>query len=71
MRNGVKVKPNRLGSLTRARQVRDFGVSVGWQILWGVGGSACRWRRSTLPRQALTQTDWQVGCATITLPSIR
>ena len=26
---GVKVKPNRVGGLTRARQIRDFGVSVG------------------------------------------
>jgi len=39
--NGVKVKPNRLGGLTRARQVRDFGVSVGWQMhVEDVGGSA-------------------------------
>ena len=38
--NGVKVKPNRLGGLTRARQVRDFGVSVGWQMhIEDVGGS--------------------------------
>jgi len=29
---GVKVKPNRLGGLTKARQVRDFGVAVGWQL---------------------------------------
>ncbi|MEM7083827.1 MAG: mandelate racemase/muconate lactonizing enzyme family protein [Pseudomonadota bacterium] len=29
---GVKVKPNRLGGITKARQVRDFGVSVGWQM---------------------------------------
>ena len=29
---GVKVKPNRLGGLTRARQVRDFGISVGWKM---------------------------------------
>lgn len=37
---GVKVKPNRLGGLTRARQVRDFGVSVGWQLhVEDVGGS--------------------------------
>lgn len=39
--NGVKVKPNRLGGLTRARQVRDFGVAVGWQMhIEDVGGSA-------------------------------
>ncbi len=38
---GVKVKPNRLGGLTRARQVRDFGVSVGWRMhIEDVGGSA-------------------------------
>ena len=38
--NGVKVKPNRLGGLTRARQVRDFGVRVGWQMhIEDVGGS--------------------------------
>lgn len=38
---GVKVKPNRLGGLTRARQVRDFGVSVGWQMhVEDVGGTA-------------------------------
>ena len=27
---GVKVKPNRLGGLSKARQVRDFGITVGW-----------------------------------------
>ncbi len=27
---GVKVKPNRLGGLTKALQVRDFCLSVGW-----------------------------------------
>ncbi|RWN50285.1 mandelate racemase/muconate lactonizing enzyme family protein [Mesorhizobium sp.] len=38
---GVKVKPNRVGGLTKARQVRDFGVSVGWQMhIEDVGGSA-------------------------------
>ncbi|QGX98821.1 mandelate racemase [Roseovarius faecimaris] len=38
---GVKVKPNRLGGLTRARQVRDLGVSVGWQMhIEDVGGTA-------------------------------
>ena len=38
---GVKVKPNRLGGLTKARQVRDFGVSVGWSMhIEDVGGSA-------------------------------
>ncbi|WP_264210872.1 mandelate racemase/muconate lactonizing enzyme family protein [Leisingera thetidis] len=38
---GVKVKPNRAGGLTKARQIRDFGVSVGWQMhIEDVGGSA-------------------------------
>lgn len=29
---GVKVKPNRLGGLTKARRVRDFGLAVGWRM---------------------------------------
>ena len=29
---GVKVKPNRLGGLSRARQVRDLGLAVGWRM---------------------------------------
>ncbi|WP_282608550.1 mandelate racemase/muconate lactonizing enzyme family protein [Pelagibius sp. Alg239-R121] len=38
---GVKVKPNRVGGLTKARQIRDFGISVGWQMhIEDVGGSA-------------------------------
>jgi L-alanine-DL-glutamate epimerase-like enolase superfamily enzyme len=38
---GVKVKPNRVGGLTRARQIRDFGVYVGWQMhIEDLGGSA-------------------------------
>lgn len=38
---GVKIKPNRVGGLTKARQIRDFGVSVGWQMhIEDVGGSA-------------------------------
>ncbi|PSM16361.1 mandelate racemase/muconate lactonizing enzyme family protein [Nitratireductor sp. StC3] len=38
---GVKVKPNRVGGLTKARQIRDFGVSVGWQMhIEDLGGSA-------------------------------
>lgn len=38
---GVKVKPNRVGGLTRALQIRDFGVSVGWQMhVEDLGGSA-------------------------------
>jgi len=37
---GVKVKPNRLGGLSKARQVRDFGVSVGWRMhIEDVGGT--------------------------------
>lgn len=38
---GVKVKPNRVGGLTKARRIRDFGVSVGWQMhIEDTGGSA-------------------------------
>lgn len=38
---GVKIKPNRLGGLTKARQIVDFGVSVGWAMhIEDVGGSA-------------------------------
>lgn len=38
---GLKVKPNRLGGLTRALQVRDFALSVGWKMhIEDVGGSA-------------------------------
>ncbi|MEM7189414.1 MAG: mandelate racemase/muconate lactonizing enzyme family protein [Pseudomonadota bacterium] len=38
---GLKVKPGRVGGLTRARQIRDFSVSVGWQMhIEDVGGSA-------------------------------
>ncbi|CDX37095.1 Mandelate racemase/muconate lactonizing protein [Mesorhizobium sp. ORS 3359] len=37
---GVKVKPNRVGGLTKARQIRDFGVAVGWQVhVDDLGGS--------------------------------
>ena len=37
---GVKVKPNRLGGLTRARQIRDFGIAVGWRMnVEDVGGA--------------------------------
>ncbi len=37
---GVKVKPNRVGGLTKARQLRDFGVSVGWRLhIEDVGGT--------------------------------
>ncbi|EEE47371.1 mandelate racemase/muconate lactonizing enzyme family protein [Roseibium alexandrii] len=38
---GVKVKPNRVGGLTKAKQIRDFGISVGWQMhIEDTGGSA-------------------------------
>jgi len=38
---GVKVKLNRLGGLTRAQQVRDLGVELGRQMhIKDVGGSA-------------------------------
>jgi len=38
---GIKVKPNRVGGLSRARQIRDLGVSIGWQMhIEDVGGSA-------------------------------
>ncbi|MEM8759974.1 MAG: mandelate racemase/muconate lactonizing enzyme family protein [Pseudomonadota bacterium] len=38
---GVKIKPNRLGGLTRCLQVRDFCLSVGWQMhIEDVGGTA-------------------------------
>ena len=38
---GVKVKPNRVGGLTRAKQIRDLGVGVGWAMhIEDVGGSA-------------------------------
>lgn len=37
---GCKVKPNRVGGLTKARQIRDFCVSVGWQMhIEDVGGT--------------------------------
>lgn len=36
---GVKIKPGRAGGMTRARQLRDLGVSVGWQMhIEGLGG---------------------------------
>ncbi len=38
---GIKIKPNRVGGLTRARQIRDFGLAVGWQMhIEDVGGTA-------------------------------
>lgn len=38
---GIKVKPNRLGGLTRARRIRDLAMDVGWRMhIEYVGGSA-------------------------------
>ena len=38
---GLKVKPNRLGGLTKCLQVRDFALQVGWMMhIEDVGGSA-------------------------------
>ena len=38
---GLKIKPNRLGGLTRAMAARDFAVAVGWRAhIEDVGGSA-------------------------------
>ncbi len=37
----LKIKPNRLGGLTKCRQVRDFSVSVGWKMhIEDVGSTA-------------------------------
>ena len=38
---GAKIKPNRLGGLSKTLQIMDFGVSVGWQMhVEDLGGSA-------------------------------
>ncbi len=38
---GLKIKPNRVGGLTRARQIRDLALAVGWQMhIEDTGGSA-------------------------------
>jgi len=38
---GAKIKPNRVGGLTKARRIRDFAVSIGWRLhIEDVGGSA-------------------------------
>lgn len=29
---GCKVKPNRVGGLTKAKKIRDFGLAVGWRM---------------------------------------
>lgn len=39
--DGVKIKPNRVGGLTKARRLRDFGTAVGWRMhVEDVGGTA-------------------------------
>lgn len=38
--DGVKVKPNRLGGLTKARRIRDLGIAAGWRMhIEDVGGT--------------------------------
>lgn len=38
---GVKVKPNRVGGLTKSRRIRDFCTTVGWPMhIEDVGGTA-------------------------------
>jgi L-alanine-DL-glutamate epimerase-like enolase superfamily enzyme len=38
---GVKVKPNRVGGLTKARRIRDLGIALGWRMhVEDLGGSA-------------------------------
>ena len=38
---GLKIKPNRVGGLTKARRIRDFALQVGWRMhIEDVGGSA-------------------------------
>lgn len=38
---GLKIKPNRVGGLTKARRIRDFALHVGWKMhIEDVGGSA-------------------------------
>ncbi len=37
---GIKLKPNRVGGLTRARSIRDFGIAAGWRMhIEDVGGT--------------------------------
>ncbi len=39
--SGLKIKPNRVGGLTKARRIRDFALSVGWKMhIEDLGGSA-------------------------------
>lgn len=38
---GLKIKPNRVGGLTKARRLRDFALEVGWKMhIEDLGGSA-------------------------------
>ena len=38
---GIKLKPNRVGGLTKARRIRDFATAVGWRMhVEDVGGTA-------------------------------
>lgn len=38
---GVKLKPNRVGGITKSRRIRDFAIHCGWQMhVEEVGGSA-------------------------------
>lgn len=38
---GLKIKPNRVGGLTKAKKIRDLSVSIGWRMhIEDVGGSA-------------------------------
>ena len=37
---GIKIKPNRVGGLTKARRIRDLAVNIGWQVhIEDVGGT--------------------------------
>lgn len=38
---GLKIKPNRVGGLTKSKQLRDFSIAVGWKMhIEDTGGSA-------------------------------
>ena len=38
---GIKIKPNRVGGLTKAKRIRDFAIEAGWQMhIEDTGGSA-------------------------------
>ncbi len=39
--SAIKIKPNRVGGLTKARRIRDFAIAVGWPMhIEDTGGSA-------------------------------